>query len=147
MSCHIKEAALASLCRNLGVMLQAGLPVAISLAAEYESASNSVYKDYLKILADQVQLGKGIGETIKLKKLDMIPGLVGHMLSVGEQTGNLDKTLIYLADFYEDAVENTARNMATILEPLVLIGVGLMVAFVALSIISPIYELTGSIKR
>ena len=67
------------------------------------------------------------------------------MLAVGEKTGSIDQSLIYISQFYEDDIEETAANLTTILEPALLLIIGLVVAFVALAIISPIYQLTGSI--
>ena len=75
------------------------------------------------------------------------PPLVSRMISVGEKTGKLDETLLYLGDFFEDEVDDISRNLSTILEPALLIVIGLVVGFVAISIISPIYQLTGSIRR
>lgn len=57
------------------------------------------------------------------------------------------KYFLYLGDFFEEEVDNTAKNLSVVLEPIILLGVGLLVGFVALAIISPIYELTGSIKK
>jgi type IV pilus assembly protein PilC len=69
------------------------------------------------------------------------------MIGVGEQTGHLEDTLLYLADFYEEEIDNISKNLNTILEPFLLLFIGLIVAFVALAVISPIYQLTGSIRR
>jgi len=69
------------------------------------------------------------------------------MIAVGEKTGKIDETLLYLGDFYDDEVDDLSKNLSTLLEPILLIVIGLVVGFVALSIISPIYQLTGSIRR
>ncbi len=69
------------------------------------------------------------------------------MIAVGEKTGKLEETFLYLGDFFEDEVDDATRNISTILEPVMLLVIGGIVAFVALAIISPIYDLTSSIKR
>ena len=69
------------------------------------------------------------------------------MIDVGERTGKLEESLLYLADFYEDEIDGVTKNLSTILEPVLLIFIGIVVGFIALAIISPIYELTGSIRR
>ncbi len=69
------------------------------------------------------------------------------MVAVGEKSGKLEDILLYLADFYEEEIDNTTKNISPILEPILLIVIGLVVGFVALAIISPIYQLTGSIGR
>jgi len=66
---------------------------------------------------------------------------------VGEKSGTLDESLMYLADFFEEEVDDTTKNLSTILEPVMLIGIALMVGFVAFSIISPIYSLAGGVHR
>jgi len=68
------------------------------------------------------------------------------MINVGERTGNLEESLLYLADFYEDEIDGISKNLSTMLEPILLITIGIVVGFVALAIISPIYELTGSVR-
>ncbi|MEK7067867.1 MAG: type II secretion system F family protein [Patescibacteria group bacterium] len=68
-------------------------------------------------------------------------------MGVGEKTGKLDETLLYLGDFFADEVDNTAKNLPTILEPALLVVIAGMVLFLALAIIAPIYDLTGSVRR
>ena len=72
--------------------------------------------------------------------------MVSKMIKVGERTGNLEEVLIYMSDFYEEEIDNITKNLTTILEPILLMVIGLGVAFVALAIIGPIYSLTGSIS-
>ena len=69
------------------------------------------------------------------------------MVSVGEKTGKLDESLLYVSAFYEEEIDSYVKNLTTLLEPVLLIIVGLTVGFIALAIISPIYELTGSIRK
>jgi type IV pilus assembly protein PilC len=66
---------------------------------------------------------------------------------VGEKTGKLEETFLYLGEFFKEEVDDTAKNFTTVLEPLLLLFIGLIVAFVALAIISPIYSLTSSVHR
>jgi type IV pilus assembly protein PilC len=65
------------------------------------------------------------------------------MIGVGERSGRLDESLTYLADYFEKEVYNTTKNLTTVLEPLLLIFVGLVVGFIAVSVITPIYEITS----
>jgi len=68
------------------------------------------------------------------------------MVGVGERTGKLPESLLALAEFTEREVDNATRNLSTLIEPLTLLGVGLLVGFIAISIITPIYQLTQGIK-
>ena len=70
-----------------------------------------------------------------------------RMISVGEKTGELDTILLYLSDFFEDDVDNSSKNFTSVIEPIMLFTIGVVVGFIALAIISPIYELTSSINR
>ena len=69
------------------------------------------------------------------------------MIKVGEESGKLEEVLFYLADFYETEVDNSTKTLSTAIEPILLIFIGLVVGFLALSIITPIYDITGNISR
>lgn len=143
----IEYSALSEMFRNLGIMIKSGLSITRALDIQHEVTENLVFKEYIKVLQKEVQKGKGIEEELETKHFSKIPALATKMIGVGEKTGKLDETLIYLGNFYDDEVDNIAKNLSTTLEPILLLGIGLIVAFVALAIISPIYQLTGSIKR
>ena len=68
------------------------------------------------------------------------------MIEVGEQSGQLEDVLFYLSDFYEEEVDNSIKSLITVIEPALLMIIGLIVAFLAFAIITPIYEITGSIS-
>ena len=135
---------LARFSRNLGVILKSGISITTGLDVTANSLDNLVFKEAINLSEEAVKKGKPLGEIIS--KLPIFPSLVSKMISVGEKTGKLDESLLYLADFYEEEIDNISKNLTTILEPILLIIIGLVVGFVALAIISPIYELTGSIK-
>lgn len=138
---------MASLCRNLGIMIKSGLSIKRALGVQYEVTTNSVYKTYVYKIQKSVERGKGIEEEILLEHFTKISPIATKMIGVGEKTGKLDEVLLYLGDFFEEEVDNTAKNFSTILEPIILLIIGLVVAFVALAIISPIYQITGSVRR
>jgi type II secretory pathway component PulF len=75
-----------------------------------------------------------------------MPQLAVRMVGVGEKAGRLQETSAYLGEYFEGEVDAAAKNFATILEPVILIVIGLLVAFIALSILGPIYHFTGSVK-
>lgn len=138
---------LSSICRNLGVMLKSGLPITTTLEAEHKATDNLVYKEYLAQVLKSVDKGKSIEDTLSVKDYKFIPQFMVKMIGVGEKTGKLEDTFVYLGDFFEEEVDNTTKNLANIIEPILLIIIGMVVAFVALAIISPIYQLTGSVRR
>lgn len=138
---------LASICRNLGVMLKSGLPITQSLSIQQTATGNYVFKDYIKCLQKSVDKGKEIGKELDTGAYSKFSPIAIKMIEVGEKTGKLDEVFVYLGDFFEEEVDNIAKNLSVVLEPIILLVIGLVVGFVALAIISPIYDLTGAIKR
>lgn len=138
---------LARFSRNLGVLLTSGISISRSIEVTANTLSNIKFRNDLLKIGDSLTKGKNIAEEMSSKKYSEFPPIVSKMIGVGEKTGKLDETLLYLGDFYEDEIDNLSKNLTTILEPILLIIIGLVVGFVALAIISPIYELTGSIRR
>lgn len=138
---------LSSICRNLGIMLKSGLPIAKSLAIQHAATNNFVFKNYISRLQIAVDKGKQIGEELDTGSYSKFSQIAIKMIAVGEKTGRLDEVFLYLGDFFEEEVDNIAKNLSVVLEPIILLVIGLLVGFVAMAIISPIYELTGSIKR
>lgn len=138
--------ALATLCRNLGIMLRSGLTITSALETSAQVERNLTYQRDLKKISEEVRRGKSIGATLSEEGFREFPLFVTRMIGVGEKSGNLEDNLAYLGDYFEDEVDAMTKNLSTILEPVLLIGIGGVVAFVALSIISPIYQVTGSIR-
>ncbi len=143
----IQNIQLASIFRNLGTMLGVGVPISTALDAQYDTTTNVVYKNILEHVKTGVKKGKSIEDVLSVNNKKIIPLIVTRMIGVGEKTGKLDETFIYLGDYFEDEVDDASKNLSTVLEPIILIIVGLIVAFIAISIIGPIYQFTGSVKR
>lgn len=135
------------MCRNLGTLLKSGVPIETALETTQQTLSNVHYISALKYIGQQVKKGKTIHESLSVNPSVTFQPIMVKMIDVGERTGKLDESLMYLADFYEEEIDNLTKNLSTILEPILLIVIGLVVGFIALAIISPIYELTGSIRN
>ncbi|EKD64727.1 MAG: MSHA biogenesis protein MshG [uncultured bacterium] len=142
----IQNRELALLCRNLGVMLKSGLPITKALSIEHEACGNYVFKDYIARIQKSVDKGKEIALELNSGHYSKFSQVAVKMIAVGEKTGSLDESFLYLSDFFDEEVDNIAKNLSVVLEPVILVVIGLVVGFVALAIISPIYELTGSIR-
>jgi type IV pilus assembly protein PilC len=143
----IIHAELSLLCRSLGVMLKSGLPITTAFEIQTRISSNIIFTGYVTNLLNAVTKGKSLSQELESGAYPKIPLIMTKMIAVGERTGRLDKTLVYLGDFFESEVDDATKNLSTIIEPVMLVFVGLIVAFIALAIISPIYDLTGSIKK
>ena len=140
-------AEMSQLCRNFGIMLKSGLPITSALASLEETQNNLIFKRYVHLVRVSLDSGKQIEQALLNSQVQYIPLIAKKMIGVGERTGRLDETLLYLGDYFEDEVDTITKNLNTILEPAILLVVGVVVAFVAFSIISPIYELTASVRR
>lgn len=137
----LKKWNLARFCRILGTLLSSGVAIHEALDTTIESLSNEVYRGLLKKVKIKVLSGLSLGEGLEtLYKVDVFPRFVFQLVSVGERTGTLEENLLYLADFYEEEVENISKNLASVIEPVLLIIIGLLVTVIGTAIISPIYE-------
>ncbi|HEB13900.1 MAG TPA: type II secretion system F family protein [candidate division WWE3 bacterium] len=142
----LQNISLATLSRNLGIMLKSGLTITSALETASEVERNLVYRKDLIKISEEVRRGKSIEAAIVGGKFKEFPLFMVRMIGVGERSGNLEENLAYLGEYFESEVDTTTKNLATVLEPMLLIFIGGVVAFVALSIISPIYQITGSIR-
>lgn len=131
--------------RTIGILLRSGVPIDTSLQIATDSLSNRVYRKTVGSLVIEIQKGQKLAHALSYYP-HLFPPLVSHMIAMGEQTGNLDKTLSYVSDFYDQEIAVTMQNLTTILEPLMLIVIGVVVGTVAISILGPIYAITGSLK-
>lgn len=137
---------MSSLSRNLGIMLRSGLSITTALETVTTATQNAVYKRDLEEITEEVKKGKSIEKALQEGGHKEFPPFVSRMIGVGERSGNLEENLIYLGEYFETEVDTIAKNMTTLLEPVLLIFIGLVVGFFALSVITPIYKLTGSIR-
>lgn len=137
---------LARFSRILGTLLKSGVPIIESLEITATTLGNSVYQRKIEEATQGVKKGKSLASTL-LPQEKYFPKIVSHMISVGEKSGNLEEILFYLARFYEDEVDNATRNLSTTLEPILLIFIGVAIGFIGVAIISPIYQISGSLKR
>lgn len=126
-------------CRTLGMLTQSGTPIIDALKITADVMNNIVYKDYLMRASDKLE--KGIPLSDILKKNPDFPIIVPQMVLVGEQTGKVDEVLMKMADYYEERANDKVKNIATLIEPVLIVIVGLGVAFIVFSVIMPIYNL------
>lgn len=131
--------------RTLGTLLESGLTVDQSLNITAYAIENRAYRKATLSLIPEIKSGNSLVMAIS-KYPKLFPVITSRMIGVGEKTGNLDSTLNYLAGFYEDEVDEATKNLSTILEPVLLIVIGIIVGTVAISILGPIYQITGNLR-
>lgn len=137
---------LAQITRTLGILLQSGIPVIEAMEITRQTVNNFVYKKMLGQASLAVQQGEMLSVYFK-KHSNFFTLTVANLVEVGENTGRLEETLSYLADYYSKEIDNTTKNLPVILEPLLLVTIGIVVGFVAVAVIMPIYQLTRGISR
>lgn len=135
----------ARFCRTLGTLLESGTPITEALKITQASLSNTVYKNSIKYLRKQVKTGESFAMIIQEHER-LYPKMITRMTAVGEETGSLGTTYLYLASFYEERVQVVSKNLSSIIEPILLLAMGLIVGLLAISIITPIYSITSSIQ-
>lgn len=135
---------LAQYSRTLHVLLKSGIPVVRALEITSKTLKNIVYQEAIEESSRNVQRGEKISSFL-IEKEFLFPLTISRMIQVGEKTGRLENTLFHMAKFYEKEVDNTTKNLSTVLEPFLLVIIGLVVGFIAIAIILPIYRLTGGL--
>lgn len=131
--------------RTLGLLLKSGMPILSALTIVQKTSSNLVFQKEMEELVAEVKKGKALSDHLKDRK-GMFPKMVSRIIGVGEKTGRLEETLLYLGDFYDVEVDRATKQLSSIIEPVLLILIGLSVGVIALGIISPIYEITRGLK-
>ncbi|MBI5037466.1 MAG: type II secretion system F family protein [Candidatus Kerfeldbacteria bacterium] len=141
----IRNANIARLTRIVSILLKSGITINESLGITAQAIENTVYRDLLMSAQVGVQKGQTLSSIFATSQY--IPDMATRMIGVGERTGKLDSSLGYLASFYEEEVDAATKNLSTVLEPTLLIIIGLVLGFLAVAIISPIYQFTGSLQQ
>ncbi len=145
----IREVELARMGYVLGTLLEAGMPVVDAIRSLHDATSFYNYKKLYGHVADQVNVGESLRSALNgfRRSKKMIPQPIQQMIIAGEQSGRLPAALKKIGQMYEEKTEATAKNLTTVLEPLLLIIVWLGVAGVALAVIMPIYGLIGNLNQ
>jgi type IV pilus assembly protein PilC len=132
-------------CRTLSSLISSGVDVLEALTITEGVIQNHLYRDVLGRARERIQKGETIAKSF-LDAQSLYPPLVGEMMAVGEETGELSHMLLRLALFYENEVNAATKDLSTIIEPVLMILIGLAVGFFAVSMISPMYNIAGGIS-
>lgn len=134
-----------NLTRVLSLLLKSGVKIVEALDITANTFNNLVYKEFLVRSEEEIKKGGQLGVYLSNHK-HFFPPLVSGMIRIGESTGNLEDNLTYLSEYYDDEVDTKLHSLTSLIEPLMLLVMGLLVGFVALSIITPIYSISQGIK-
>ncbi|MFZ2522788.1 MAG: type II secretion system F family protein [Minisyncoccia bacterium] len=141
----VKQVNSARTARTLSSLITSGVDIVVAIGVTKDVIQNSYYKDVLQTAQDTIQKGETISKVFGDNK-KLYPTFVSEMVSVGEETGKIGEMLLNVAAFYEDEIDQKTKDMSAIIEPALMIFIGVGVGLFAVSIISPIYSIGDSIK-
>jgi len=132
--------------RTLGLLLKSGITLSDALPITAHTTLHTGYKQHYLLMADAVYRGEKISVHLHKHKV-FFPEVFGSLTAVGEKSGTLSESLTYLSELYESEVDDFTKNLATIVEPALMITMGLIVGLIAISIITPIYGITQNLHN
>ncbi|MEK7166314.1 MAG: type II secretion system F family protein [Patescibacteria group bacterium] len=141
----IKKIDLARFTRIFSTLLRSAVPITEALEISLKSMSWPDYRKLATVFPDEIRKGKTLADVVRGQHA--FPTLVVQMIATGERSGKLDSSLAELASFYEEEVEEELKNLTQILEPVLMLLVGIAVGAMILSIIAPIYSVVGSFQQ
>jgi type IV pilus assembly protein PilC len=139
----LRKSYLARFTQSFASLSQAGVPVLDIFKTLRGVVGNSVYEAELERIASDV--ANGVKVSLAIRKSKYFPGMVGQLISVGEQSGDLAGVFTVLGDFYEKEVDGLTKNLSTLLEPIIMLVMGVAIGFVLISVLQPIYGLVNSV--
>jgi type IV pilus assembly protein PilC len=135
---------IARFARTLALLIDAGISIDRALDLSADTLSNSLLRDEIKILKKKT-VYEGASVSSGLKKSEYFPPLVSNMTAVGEEGGRMDESLLEVADFYDKEIDTLSKMATSLLEPILILVVGLIVGFIVASMLLPIFQLGTSL--
>jgi type IV pilus assembly protein PilC len=130
--------------RTFGTLIASGVPMMRSLEIVGETSGNIVIAKAVENARNSIREGQKV--SAPLAASGVFPAMVTHMIDVGEETGRLSDMLVKVSDFYDDEVDNAVKGLTSMIEPLLIVFMGLVVGFIAISIMAPIFKIVTSIE-
>lgn len=140
----IKKINLARFTLTLSSLLESTIPIIDATRISSEVLGNVIYKESLVSVSESLKKGESLSDILR-RFPKIFPPMVTEMIMVGERAGKTEDMLRELAEFYGNEVDTTMRNFTTIIEPIIILGLGLAVAGIAVAVIMPMYSLAENI--
>ena len=140
----LEKTAVARFTRTLGTLINAGVPILEAINITKDTSGNEVYSRALEAVHDGIREGDSFANPLRASKV--CDALVVNMVDVGEETGDLDKMLIKVADNYEEEVETLVSGLVSLLEPIMVVVLGLIVGFIVIALFLPLVSLINSVS-
>ncbi len=144
MGSILMKTSVARFTRTLGTLIAAGVPILEAITITRDTAGSEVFSRALGQVHDSIREGESFAGPLKATKV--VDGIVVNMVDVGEETGDLDKMLIKVADNYDEEVEVLVAGLVSMLEPIMVIALGLMVGFIVVSLFLPMVSLINNLS-
>ena len=139
----LRKIAIARFSRTLGTLLSSGVPILQALMVAKDTTGNEVMARSIIRVHDSVREGETVAKP--LLKAGLFPAMAVNMISVGEETGALDQMLLKIADVYDEEVDVTVTGLMSLLEPFLIIGMGLIVGFIVIAMFLPLFSLVTAL--
>lgn len=139
----LRQSAIARFARTLGVTFHAGVPLVEALDSVAGATGSVVYGDAIRKVRDDVAVGHQL--QLAMRQTGLFPNMVVQMTAIGEESGALDSMLFKVAEFYEEEVNNAVDTLSTLLEPLIMVILGVLVGGMVISLYLPIFKLAGTV--
>jgi len=136
-----RKVVLARFCRSISTLLKSGIAITKALDITGDVVGSEVYRRRIAFITEDVSQGITIAENIKGQK-KMWPIMMVSMIGVGEQTAQLDGVSAKLAEFYEEEVDNIVKNLSSLMEPIIILVIGVVVGFLVAAIMGPIMKMS-----
>jgi general secretion pathway protein F len=139
-----QKLAVARFSRTLGTLLQSGVPLLTALDIVKNIVNNRIIADAIQTAGEEVREGQSLSAPLARSRL--FPPIATEMIAIGEQSGNLEPMLYRIADSYEKEVESSVAMMTSVLEPVMILTLGVVVGFIVISVLLPIFEMNQLVK-
>lgn len=140
----ILKMAVSRFSRTFGTLIAAGVPMMRAMDIIGETAGNAVIAKTIRDARDAIRDGNRISDP--LSRSGLFPQMVTHMIDIGEETGRLSDMLVKVSDFYDSEVDATVKGLTSLIEPLLIVFMGVIVGFIAISVMAPMFKLVSSLS-
>lgn len=140
----IQKMAISRFSRTFGTLVSSGVPMMRALEIVGETAGNAVIARGVQTAGESVREGQKI--SAPLEATGLFPTMVTHMIDVGEETGRLSDMLVKVSEFYEKEVDAAVKGLTSLIEPMLIVFMGVVVGFIAISVMGPIFKLVSSVQ-
>ena len=137
------KATIARFARTLATMFAAGVPLVEAMDSVAGAAGNIVYSEAIYKMRDGIATGTQL--QVVMREVNLFPNMVVQMVAIGEESGSIDHMLGKVADFYEEEVDQAVENLTSMLEPIIIVGLGIVIGGLVIAMYMPIFSMASAI--